>query len=395
MMKAGDEVRVVAPCFVPFLAAQDQALMARRPWCLQTVDFRSKGWRKLRAVKIRGTRRLAAELFPRWQTDWLLLRACSMAAPELFNLAASEPADWFIAHTQAALPIAARAAECWNAKLGFDCEDLLAHAPGEPADLMRAIEARYIRRCDYISAASRSMAEQLAREYGIPVPVVFYNVFPLDLAGGEIPPKRRPKGPLFRLHWFGQTIGPGRGLEDAIEALAMLPRETELYLRGVPARGFSEWLYARAGRLGVEARIKLLPLVEHDELIRTVSEFDVGLALERNENENASVTVSNKLFGYLLGGLAIAATNTSGQREILDQVPACGFLYPSGDARALAEGLMTWVDDREKLYAAQQAAWDAARSQFCWDLEQRKFLAIFVPTHEPEPAAQQAGKSRK
>ena len=52
--------------------------------------------------------------------------------------------------------------------------------------------------------------------------------------------------------------------------------------------------------------------------------FDVGLALERPENANYSRTVTNKLFSYLLAGLAVAASDTPGQRQVMSQVPNAG-----------------------------------------------------------------------
>ncbi len=56
------------------------------------------------------------------------------AAPDLFRLATSKPADWFIAHTQTVLAVAARAARQCNSRLGFDCEDLLSETSHAPAD---------------------------------------------------------------------------------------------------------------------------------------------------------------------------------------------------------------------------------------------------------------------
>jgi len=127
-----------------------------------------------------------------------------------------------------------------------------------------------------------------------------------------------------------------------------------------------------------------LPPLEHDEVIRAMAPFDAGLALERPDHGNYSRTVTNKLFSYLLGGLAVAATDTPGQREVMSQIPAAGFLYPAGDARALAAGLLNWMRDRQSLRAAQQASWYAARSRFCWDREHEKFLALFASPAPPE-----------
>jgi glycosyltransferase involved in cell wall biosynthesis len=203
-----------------------------------------------------------------------------------------------------------------------------------------------------------------------------YNVFPLELAEGMLAPGERRVAAVLRLHWFGQTIGPGRGLEDAVAALAHLPGEVELHLRGNLSAGYRERLEGLAG--GERQRLFFLPPLEHDEVIRAMEPFDAGLALERPDNGNYSRTVTNKLFSYLLGGLAVAATDTPGQREVMSQIPAAGFLYPAGDARALASGLLKWVCDRQSRRAAQQASWNAARGRFCWDREREKFLVLFA-----------------
>jgi len=375
LAQAGHQVRVVAPLFNPALVEKDRALMAHRRWRLERVDFLPQHGR-LRSLWIRGRRRLAQEIACGFATPALAEHSYTPALTEMRELAAREPADWFIAHTQAALPAAAAAAARWNARLGFDCEDLLAHAPGEPGALLRVIEAEYLPRCAYVSAASPLMAEQLARDHHLPPPVVLYNVFPLELAQGMLAPGERRAAAVLRLHWFGQTIGPGRGLEDAVTALAHLPGEVELHLRGNPSAGYRERLEALAS--GERSRLFFLPPLEHDAVIRATEPFDAGLVLELPDNGNYSRTVTNKLFSYLLGGLAVAATDTPGQREVMSQIPATGFLYPAGDAPALAAGLLNWVRDRQSLRAAQQASWNAARARFCWDREREKFLALFA-----------------
>jgi glycosyltransferase involved in cell wall biosynthesis len=107
-----------------------------------------------------------------------------------------------------------------------------------------------------------------------------------------------------------------------------------------------------------------------------MAEYDVGLALERVQHRNYSLTVTNKVFAYLLAGLAVVATDTPGQREVMSQAPEAGALYATEVVTGLREILETWIRDREKLRRAQQAAWEAARSRFCWDIEQRKFLEV-------------------
>jgi glycosyltransferase involved in cell wall biosynthesis len=373
------------------LAEKDQALMRRRLWRLEQVDLLPVGGKKIRSVLIRARRRLAGSVFRRLNLTGLAMHAYTLALPEMQRLAAREGADWFIAHAQPALPVAAYAARQWKANLGFDCEDLLGYAEGENKDLVRAIESENLSKCQYVSVASQAMADRLAQDYPISAPLVLYNVYPLALAEGLVPPNERPPRPVLRLHWFGQTIGFGRGMEDALEALSLLPRDVELHVRGQFQRGYREWLNDLEAKYGLAGRVVYHAPTHHDELLASLGEFDVGLALERGENGNYSRTVTNKVFAYLLAGLALAATDTPGQREFLQQVPGAGFLYPSSNPKALAEGLLVWVRQREKLMAARRAAWDAARARFCWDVEKAKFVRVLETAAMGKRRAEKVG----
>jgi glycosyltransferase involved in cell wall biosynthesis len=375
LAELGHDVRVVAPLFNSELVRKDEILMARRAWRLERVNVLPKE-RKIRSVLVRARRRLAAVASHRLNFVGIAPHAYTLALPEMQRLAARECADWFLAHTQAALPVAAYAARKRNAKLGFDCEDLLAYADGERTDLVRAIEAEYLPSCNYVATASQAMADRLKQDYSIGHPLVLYNVYPLAMAEKLLPPNQRPPRPVLRLHWFGQTIGPGRGIEEAVEALSLLPPDAELHVRGQFQQGYRERLNDLEAKFGLAGRVVYHAPTHHDELLSGLGEFDVGLALERGEDGNYSRTVTNKVFAYLLAGLALAATDTPGQREVLQQIPGAGFLYPSSNPRALAEGLLVWVRQRERLIAAQRAAWDAARARFCWDVEKAKFVRV-------------------
>jgi glycosyltransferase involved in cell wall biosynthesis len=378
LAEAGHEVRVVAPCYWDRLAAKDHRLLSRRRWQLQQVDFSPIGLSgRCRSVLVRGRHRAARACFP-----WLRGQRCAeyaytLALPELRRLAASEPADWFIAHAQGALPVAVWAAPRWDAKLGFDCEDLLSQSASDPVEIVKAIERTYVPRCSYVSVPSEAMGRKFKDLYGV-TPVVLRNVFPLSLADGMLPPLKRARHPKLRLHWFSQTIGCGRGIEDAVQALEFLGSEVELHLRGSLSDAYRGQLNQLAFRCGVSAQLFTYPQLDHDDLIRAMGDFDIGLALERPGDLNSSLTISNKIFSYLLAGLPVVATETPGQMEALSAVPAVSASYTAGDSRALANRIERWLHDPEALQAAQQSAWDLARERFCWDREAQKFLGLLT-----------------
>jgi glycosyltransferase involved in cell wall biosynthesis len=328
---------------------------------------------RYRALRARGVRRIFGTAFNLTNGNLFAERAYVAALTNLIKIAASEPTDWFVAHAHGALPVAARAAKRLGAKIAFDCEDLLAEANDAASEVVKLIEGRYLSKCEYISVPSEAMAAELKRKYGDLAVVVLYNFFPIKLGNGMRVSPFPAEGNTIKLYWFSQTIGEGRGLEDALEAVGTIGDRAELHLRGKWASGYEEKFRKAAHTLKVNLHVH--PVIDHDELIQQMKEFDIGLALEPLANHNAALTQSNKIGSYFLGGLAIAATDTPGQREVLGKRSRAGFLYPPGRPEVLAAELKRWLDNPDELRAAQQASWELGRNRYCWDIEQHKFFA--------------------
>jgi glycosyltransferase involved in cell wall biosynthesis len=341
----------------------------------------------LKGYRLTGALRLAEEGYYRGFT-------------RVLDLALRTRAELFVAHTQGALPIAARAAKRLNARFGFDCEDLLAEEAADglahPAfrQAILDIERAYLPRASYVTATSRAMAAHLARAYGIR-PHVVLNVFPLADLHGIARPAARTRGPRTELVWLSATVGAGRGIEDAVRALALLPQTARLTIVGRMLPSYEPELTALIAGLGLADRVRIEPPVPEPGLVlSTMSRFDIGLALDSNACLNRSLTICNKLFFSLQTGLLVAATDTPGQREVIDRVPRAGFVYPPGDAAALAARLEPFVIDRAKLLAAQEAAWEAGQRRFNWDQEQGGFLeAVGGPSSVSSSALAGAAES--
>lgn len=378
---AGHVVRVVAAKFLRWADAAD-AEFAGRPWAVSYVHFGevAAGWeRPYRRVRRAVARRAVSILGPR---PGLTELALHYVVPELARMAAREPADLYIAHNLAALPAAFRAARRHGARLGFDAEDfhrgeLPDHEAGSVTDrLVRWTEARYIPRCDYVTAASEGIASAYAEELGIPKPAVVRNVFPWRDREVALPESERtaekPEGTV-SLYWFSQTIGPERGLEDAIVALAALPEPVVLTLRGRWADGYEAELNVLAARHGVGRRVRYLPPAPPGEMVARAACHDVGLALEQPLTRNRQLCVTNKIYTYLLGGLPAVATDTAGQRAACCEAPEATRLVPPGDAQALARAVANLLEGPSVRAEARRAAERAART-LNWDVEQNVFL---------------------
>ena len=384
LVEAGFAVEVIGAHWTSWAHDADRRLLASRQWRCMLIDWRREA-APLLFWKTRIRHRVARELAQYLASDTLRDAATSRITPELTRRALATPADLYIAHTLGARPAAAAAAARHGAKLGFDAEDFhrgqfALHDQSSERRVTEQVECRYLPRCNYVTAASPLIAHDYAKIATNGVPTCVLNVFPLAAR----PRERRPaggRGPL-KLYWFSQTVGPDRGLDDVVRAMGCCENDgIQLYLRGAWSPGYQSSLQSLAAAAGVKPdRIVPLPLVDPDDMIGQAADFDAGLAVETGATVNNDLALSNKLFTYLLAGVAVIATRTRGQRALLEDLGSSARGYDPGDIHALAGILDEWSHDRAALDATRAAAWALGESRYNWDAEKLRFLRVVVET---------------
>lgn len=384
----GHDVLVFACQFLVPASAQDEVILRSAGWRAAFVNYaRTTNWKLFWYSRIRQKfSQLLWRLFNKVgirPSLGVTLRAFDRVLPELRSLVLRQNADLYIAHGLQALPIAVAAARRHRSRAGFDAEDLYTgmgtdHEKNSWSQLMAlSLEREYIVDLDYLTAASPGVAEGMRRIYPDLDPVTIMNVFPLSHRPVARPPTNFDR-PL-RLYWFSQTIGRCRGLEDAVKALTELPPgQVELHLQGVWQPGFQRYLLELFSEMGVDPAVltyhRPLPATE---LVRFASQFDVGLALEVPVSENRRICMrdlcTNKVFTYLLAGLALVASSLDGSADVYG---GAGRTYRSGDFKALACLIRCWLDNRDALARARQTAWEISETRYNWDVEKERFLAF-------------------
>jgi glycosyltransferase involved in cell wall biosynthesis len=307
-------------------------------------------------------------------------KAHSPITVDLRAAAAGHPADLYIAHYVAALPAAAHAARLYNARYAFDAEDFhlgdLPDAAPHALDkrIIRTIEGRYLPHAAFVTAASPMIAEAYADTYRILLPTTIHNVFPLQNAP-LAPTSNGTAEPGPSIYWFSQTIGPGRGLETALEAIARAESHPHLYLRGEAECSYVEKLRVSALKAGIADRLHILPLAAPDELERLGAAYDVGLVSELGATRNRQIALTNKLFSYLLSGMPVVASGIPAHRRLAPSLGSAITLFPVGDASALAAAIDAMLLHPQRLAAARAHAWHLAQERFHWEAEAPLLLA--------------------
>ncbi|RZJ76724.1 MAG: hypothetical protein EOO47_18250 [Flavobacterium sp.] len=302
----------------------------------------------------------------------------------LLDKAKSIKADLYIAHNLGALPVAVLASKKHYAKCGFDAEDFHRQEQTDNKNslafrLAQFIEDKYLPGVDYLTVASPLIGKEYEKFYPNLNPVIINNVFPASYIQVK---KLSDEGEKLKLFWFSQTIGKGRGIEDAIKALASIKRKhISLTLLGNINEANQAYFLGLANDYRLEQeQLNFVSPVSPDKVFELANKYDIGLALESGFCLNNDIALSNKIFTYLTSGLAVIASETSAQKEFIEKYPTIGVSYPIGNVEALAIIINNYDTNRELLQQAKFTSYLLAKECMNWELESKKFISLIEKT---------------
>lgn len=259
----------------------------------------------------------------------------------------------------------------WNTPFMIDIED---YHPGE--FIRRDAKNERIRRelllksilpdALFISFASPLIARRTIDLVG---PLKNYNVILNSFPSNEFRPPEQLAGPL-KMIWFSQKITGGRGLEQLFSALKSLKRASwELSLVG----DIDQW-FLNTIPLELRSNINVLPVRSQKDLHQYLSGFDLGLALEQgNLDENRDLCLTNKLLAYTQAGLYILATNTSAQKEFINEDPDRGMVCKQ-DEDDIVDSIKMIIKSLPRIRSSSLKRYDKGHS-VSWEKEARKIMS--------------------
>jgi glycosyltransferase involved in cell wall biosynthesis len=371
LAQAGYTVRVVATSTDGWAIEADRDVRSRRAWPATIINYR-KGdsgrtyWRT--GVRSRVSRAVVDWLGAERAPLPLIARAIGRVHPELVRAIAAEPADLVYGGTTGALAAIAEGARRIGAPYALDLEDFHSAEIGGSRALRKTVminrvEDAVLPRAIFLTTSSEYIAEAYRQQYGVATSVV-HNTFPLP---AQPPDFARVDPARLRVYWFSQTIGPGRGLDEAVVALGQSGVSAVLALRGRDWGGYLEGLKRLAAERAPRLEVQHLQPAAPDAMVDLARGYDVGLALEQMVPLNRALCLSNKAFTYLLAGVAVILTDTPGQHAFGHDVGSAAALVRPGDSEGLATVFRQWADHPSLLEAAKRAAWDAAVRRWHWD----------------------------
>lgn len=240
--------------------------------------------------------------------------------------------------------------------------------PVSPTDPQRAILEGLGRSAEFVVVMSEQAARRLLDRYDIDrhkVQVVPHGAQTFPLALEHRDPGRRPT----IVNWG--LIGPGKGLEWGIRAMALLQHldpKPRLVIRGTTHPNvqrregelYRDQLLGLAHELGLSDSVEIQGgYMTDDELRSLIQVADLALLPYDTRDQ----VTSGVLVDAIGAGLPVVATSFPHAVELLSS--GAGRLVPQGDSAAMAEAIEELLSHRPVLKAAAEEARRVGR-QFAW-----------------------------
>lgn len=182
-----------------------------------------------------------------------------------------------------------------------------------------------------------------------------------------------------------------QGLSHALDALALIRRDAEARLTVVgPSRPRQrKWLDNLAFRLGVFDRLRRLPPVGRDELVRLHHEADIVLApLSRNDRNNKQGCCPLKVIEAMACGIPLIASDLEVVRELATNEEHALLVRPNS-GKAIKDAVFRLVREPGLATRLADAARNRVEAEYGWSRAQQQLLQ----TYERLLAVEQAASS--
>jgi glycosyltransferase involved in cell wall biosynthesis len=253
-----------------------------------------------------------------------------------------------------------------------------------PDSSQRRVMEELARRSDRLVVMAKKGAEILEQTYGVgsdKVDVIPHGIPDIAFADSALSKAQFGVEGRKVLLTFG-LLGPGKGIEYAIEALPEIvnrhPNVVYLVLGATHPN-----LVAREGekyRLGLERLAADRGVKEHvifynrfvslEDLTEFIGATDIYLTPYLNESQITSGTLA-----YVFGaGKAVVSTPYWHAQELLAEDR--GIIVPFRDPRAIADGVCAFLDDPERMDRTRHAAYAVGR-EMIWPAVAQRYLESF------------------
>lgn len=237
----------------------------------------------------------------------------------------------------------------------------------------RRLERRLIGKADGVITINGSIADELAKRYGINRPEIIRNVAPLQKEIKPVDLRLKLKIPSdHKIIIYQGIMRSGQGLNYLIELISRIDDITLVMIGDGPIESN---LREIARNLKISERVRFMGMIPSDSLLNYTASGDAGVLLIEDVALNNRLALPQKLFQYLSAGIP----------QIVSPMPEiAGFVEkektgivvsladPAGDASRISE----FLRDDVRYGAARDNCARSARENN-WEIESQILVRIY------------------
>lgn len=162
-----------------------------------------------------------------------------------------------------------------------------------------------------------------------------------------------------------------RGIFSIVDAIIDIPNVSVIFMgMGKDIQKLLSYIHEK----GISDRAFVKDAVSPEELLAYTASADIGLQLLDNSGINHFSTISNKLFEYIMAGLAIVASDFPEIRNIVVNNDL-GFVVNSEDVEEISKCIKDLTDNHKLLEQCKSNA-IKVRLKYTWEHEEKQLYAI-------------------
>lgn len=295
-------------------------------------------------------------------------------------LAAAPAADIYHGMAYMGIPVALALGRRHRARVVYDARDIymvaanLAKLRGPVKWVLARLERGWARAADRVFTVNLTYAEELARRFSVPLPVIVMNCS--YRYAPPVPRERRfherlGLDPSTSVVLYQGALSPERGIEELLEAILQVP-DAVLVIMGY---GHLEaTLRQTVASDRYRGKAFLLPAVPPMELLAWVACADVVGAPFQPTTLNHRLSTPNKFLEAMAAGVPTVVSDDPGMGPIATAT-GCGIAVDPRDPSAIAAAISRILSGtREEREAWRARALAAAHDTYNWEVQVRGLL---------------------
>jgi glycosyltransferase involved in cell wall biosynthesis len=295
-------------------------------------------------------------------------------------LAEAPAADLYHGMAYMGISVALELGRRHAAKVVYDSRDIymvaanLARLRGPIKAILARMERGWARAADRVFTVNQPYATELARRFGVAMPVIVMNCSYRFSSPAPQPRRfheRLGLDPETRVVLYQGGFSVGRGVEQLMAAIRQVPGSVLV----VMGYGALEAEFRTAAELPENGgRVHVLPAVPPTELLEWVASADVVGVLFQHDTLNNYLSTPNKFLEAMAAGVPTVCSDHPGMGPIARET-GCGIPVDPADVDAIAAAIRTIVDAPPEDRSAMRArALAAAHDTYNWETQVQALL---------------------